>query len=103
MPSARCRPTRVRHTHATSHDRQDDWRCAFDQGPLNHLLRNRMYLGEINHRGKSYPGEHAAIVGAGLFNRVLVKLTEHRHSFLLKHQRSEALLLRNYSTIAATA
>ena len=53
-----------------------------------------MCLGEINHRGKSYPCEHAAIVDVGLFNRVQVKLTEHRHSFLLKHQRSEALLLR---------
>jgi DNA invertase Pin-like site-specific DNA recombinase len=62
-------------------------------GPLNHLLRNRMYLGEINHRGKSYPGEHASIVDAGLFDRVQVKLTEHRQSFSLKHQRSEALLL----------
>ncbi len=63
------------------------------KGPLNHLLRNRMYLGEINHRSKSYPGEHAPIVDAALFDRVQVKLTEHRHSFCLKHQRSEALLM----------
>nr|WP_265306227.1 recombinase family protein [Verminephrobacter eiseniae] len=26
------------------------------------LLHNRMYLGEINHRGQSYPGQHQAIV-----------------------------------------
>ena len=25
-------------------------------GPLNHMLRNRMYLGELNHRDTSYPG-----------------------------------------------
>ncbi len=31
---------------------------ALTNGPLNYLLRNRMYLGEINHRDKSYPGEH---------------------------------------------
>nr|WP_265300811.1 recombinase family protein [Verminephrobacter eiseniae] len=26
------------------------------------LLHNRMFLGEINHRGQSYPGQHQAIV-----------------------------------------
>jgi len=26
------------------------------------LLHNRMYLGEINHRGQSYPGEHQALI-----------------------------------------
>ncbi|MDR1423364.1 MAG: recombinase family protein [Azoarcus sp.] len=26
------------------------------------MLHNRMYLGEINHKGQSYPGEHQAIV-----------------------------------------
>src|SRR5208283_2491900 len=31
-------------------------------GPLAHILRNRHYLGEINHRGQSWPGEHAALV-----------------------------------------
>jgi len=29
---------------------------------LYKLLHNRMYLGEINHKGQSYPGEHQAIV-----------------------------------------
>ena len=28
-------------------------------GPLAHILRNRVYLGELNHKGASYPGEHA--------------------------------------------
>ena len=31
-------------------------------GPLAHILRNRVYVGELNHKGASYPGEHAAIV-----------------------------------------
>ncbi len=30
---------------------------ALTNGPLAHMLRNRMYIGEINHRDKSYPGE----------------------------------------------
>src|SRR5215218_10726366 len=28
-------------------------------GPLAHLLRNRVYVGELNHKGASHPGEHA--------------------------------------------
>jgi site-specific DNA recombinase len=27
-------------------------------GPLSYILRNRHYLGEINHHGRSWPGEH---------------------------------------------
>jgi hypothetical protein len=37
---------------------------VFTKGPLAYLLKNRMYLGEINHGQSSYPGEHAAIVRA---------------------------------------
>src|SRR5262245_29075204 len=31
-------------------------------GPLNHILRNRVYLGEINHQGQSYKGEHHPLI-----------------------------------------
>lgn len=34
----------------------------FTKQTLYKILRNRMYLGEINHKGQSYPGEHQAIV-----------------------------------------
>jgi site-specific DNA recombinase len=66
---------------------------ALTKGPLSHILRNRVYLGEINHRDKSYPGEHPPILDAGLFDQVQAKLSAHRHSHRAKHQRSEALLL----------
>jgi site-specific DNA recombinase len=39
-------------------------------GPLSHMLGNRMYLGEINHRDKSYPGEHEKIISVDLFDAV---------------------------------
>ena len=48
---------------------------AFTNGPLQHLLRNRVYLGEINHRGRSYPGEHAAIIAPELFEAVQARLS----------------------------
>jgi site-specific DNA recombinase len=42
----------------------------FTTGPLSHMLGNRVYLGEINHRDQSYPGEHQPIISNGLFNAV---------------------------------
>ena len=35
----------------------------FTRGPLAYLLKNRMYLGEINHGQNSYPGEHPPVIG----------------------------------------
>ena len=34
----------------------------FDKGTLYKILRNRTYLGEAVHKGKSYPGEHEPII-----------------------------------------
>ena len=39
-------------------------------GPLAYILRNRMYLGEINHRGKSFPAEHEPIIEKEVFDAV---------------------------------
>lgn len=38
-----------------------------DQQYLFHLLRNRLYLGEMTHKGETYPGQHAAIVSDTLW------------------------------------
>jgi len=42
--------------------------CVFGRGALYHLLRNRIYRGEVVHRGIAYPGEHEAIVDEELWN-----------------------------------
>jgi hypothetical protein len=42
----------------------------FTTDPLSHMLGNRVYLGEINHRDRSYPGEHQPIIREDLFNAV---------------------------------
>jgi len=34
---------------------------SFGRGALYHLLQNRIYLGEVVHKGISYPGEQTAI------------------------------------------
>ena len=62
-------------------------------GPLMNILRNRTYLGEINHHGASYPGEHEAIIGTDLFDEVQVILDTNRRGRRERWQASDALLL----------
>ncbi len=61
-------------------------------GPLAYILKNRHYLGELNHRGKSYPGDHAAIISVDLFEAVQRKLAENLNRRDTRRARSEALL-----------
>lgn len=42
----------------------------FGRGPLFTMLRNRIYRGEINHKGTVYPGLHEAIIDSETFERV---------------------------------
>jgi site-specific DNA recombinase len=49
--------------------------CSFGRGALYHLLRNRIYRGEVAHKGVAYPGEHKSIVDEDLWNAVQVKLS----------------------------
>ena len=48
------------------------------RGALYLMLRNRIYRGEIVHKDKSYPGQHAAIVGEDLWDKVQEKLAANR-------------------------
>lgn len=48
--------------------------CLFQRGTLYHLLRNRIYLGEIVHKGSHFPGEHPPIVPIELWREVQEKL-----------------------------
>ena len=38
--------------------------CPFRRGTLYHLLANRIYRGELGHKGEFFPAEHAAIIPA---------------------------------------
>ena len=62
-------------------------------GPLSYILKNRMYLGEINHRGESFPGDHPPIIEKQLFDAVQAVLTKNANQRNLRRGRSEALLL----------
>ena len=50
----------------------------FSCGALYLMLKNPIYRGEIVHKGKAFPGEHAAIVDEELWRRVQSRLEENR-------------------------
>jgi DNA invertase Pin-like site-specific DNA recombinase len=48
------------------------------RGALYLMLQNRIYRGEITHKGDAYPGEHKAIVDEALWDKVQAVLAENR-------------------------
>ena len=48
------------------------------RGAIYHMLQNRIYLGEIVHKDKSYPGQHEAIIGCDLWEKVQARLSANR-------------------------
>ena len=50
--------------------------APYSRGALYKILQNRLYLGEVVHRGEVYPGEHPAIVTTALWDRVQARLRE---------------------------
>ncbi|MEZ5900020.1 MAG: recombinase family protein [Hyphomicrobiaceae bacterium] len=51
----------------------------FARGALYHMLKNRIYLGEIVHKDKAYPGEHAPIIDRPLWDAVAKRLEDNTH------------------------
>jgi len=56
-------------------------------GPLRHVLRNRVYVGDAMHKGTPHPGEHEPIVSRELFEAVQTKLNDSRTS----HHRNRTI------------
>jgi DNA invertase Pin-like site-specific DNA recombinase len=66
----------------------------YSRGALYDLLQNRVYLGEIKHHRKFYPGSHEPIVERSLWDKVQAKLKANRQA--VKHglrAREPSLLL----------
>ena len=57
------------------------------------LLTDRKYIGQIVHKDKAYPGEHAAIVKTDLFEKVQARLRANK-TYTHKHQVQRFALLR---------
>ena len=47
--------------------------CVLHRGAIFHILSSRVYLGEIVHKDKVYPGQHPAIISAEMFEAVAAK------------------------------
>ncbi len=51
----------------------------FDKGTIYKLLNNRLYIGEVVHKGTSYPGEHEAIIDRRTWDSVQAVLAKGAH------------------------
>ena len=73
----------------------------FSKQMLYKLMHNRVYLGEIPHKGKSYPGAHEAIIDQGLWDAAHAILGENnrqRTAATWQRRQPEALLLGLFYT-----
>jgi site-specific DNA recombinase len=53
---------------------------SHSRGGLYKFLANRIYIGEIFHKGNAYPGEHKAIIDRELWESVRAKLAENHRA-----------------------
>ncbi|NBT96811.1 MAG: recombinase family protein [Methylocystaceae bacterium] len=65
----------------------------FSRGALYLMLQNRIYRGEISHKGETYPGQHDPIIEAELWDIVQEKLAANRNDRLTGVRTIDASLL----------
>jgi site-specific DNA recombinase len=68
--------------------------APFARGHLYYLLRNRLYVGEIRHGDRWYPGEHPGIVPPELWDKVQAQLDSNlrTHRSRAREQSSSLLM-----------
>ena len=66
----------------------------FDKTVLYKLLHNRTYVGEVEHRGIAYPGEHQALVDRATWDRVHAILAENRRRRACQTRTATPALLK---------
>jgi len=88
----------------TAADGSDYGGHAFSRGALYQMLQNRVYRGEIVHKGASYPGEHPAIVGEDLWLKAQHKLEANGVERQITRAATEQAFCWRvfYSTLAAS-
>ena len=60
----------------TSSSNRDYGDIPFKRGALYYILKNRLYIGDVVHKGLVYPGEHEGIIDQAIWNRVQATLEE---------------------------
>jgi site-specific DNA recombinase len=81
--------TKRRHTKVAKYNGG----IPFTYGPLAYFLKNRIYVGEMHHRGKWFKGEHEAILDRRTFDRVQQLLKSNANGRKIKRSESGALLI----------
>lgn len=65
----------------------------YARGALYHLLRNRIYVGEIEHKGSIYPGEHKGIIDREIWDQVQKLLDDNRQGTRGRPRKASGSLL----------
>ena len=65
----------------------------FSRGALYQLLKSHLYVGEIEHKGQVYPGEHEAIVERVVWDKVQASLRENRQGIRRQARATQQSLL----------
>jgi site-specific DNA recombinase len=71
---------------------------SFSRGALYTLLRNPLYVGKIDHKGKRHDGQHAAIVDMTLWETVQKRLSDNRQHTRLRTAAKEPGLVAGLLT-----
>ena len=66
----------------------------FSRSALYLMLQNRIYRGEVCHKGKAYPGEQDAIVDQALFDQAGALLAGNRNDHSDSHDGEASVLVR---------
>ena len=72
------------------HGRRPGGGRPFSRGHLYRLLANEVYIGNIVHKGVPYPGQHAAIIDADLWQAVQQRLASNLQGHQTRPLRSQA-------------
>src|ERR1035437_6485477 len=67
--------------------------ASYSRGALYLILHNRIYLGEITHKGASYPGQHPAIIEQKLWEQVQLKFQSNLQAARKRPRATEQSLL----------
>ena len=83
----------IRSKERTSGTGRASGGAPYSRGALYELLSNRIYIGEIVHRGQNYPGLHRSIVSRELWNQVAARLQENNQGHREGKSQSTSSLL----------
>ncbi|MCA3295918.1 MAG: DUF2924 domain-containing protein, partial [Roseomonas sp.] len=65
-----------------------------NKGDVYKILNLRSYVGEVEHKGRIYPGEHQAIVPRALWNKVHALLQTSPRARVVQNRRHQTALLK---------